>query len=198
MRAEQVAGVPARRTGMGLSAGLVAAVALLTSACAAGQKSQTADVNESIDGTSVHVGAITLGGLAIQAPKAVYYPTGSDVPVRVVIVNSGNKADKLTSITSSSIAGWTTTGAGATSTSTASGASSVTIGAGKRASFGVPDSKAVLQLSQIKSDLHPGSTVPLTFTFANAGTITVRVPVQLSSAPQTAVLPGPSATGQQG
>ena len=191
MRAEQVF---VRRIGIGLAA----AVALLTSACAAGQKAQTADVNESIDGTSVHVGSITLGALAIQPPKAAYYPTGSDVPVRVVIVNSGSKADKLTSITSSSIGGWTTTGAGATSTSSSSGASPITIDAGKRMSFGVPESKAVLQLQQVKSDLHPGSTVALTFTFANAGSVTVRVPVQLSKAPQTAVLPGPSATGQQG
>jgi periplasmic copper chaperone A len=194
VRAEQVTGVPARRIGIGL----IAAVALLTSSCAAGQKAQTADVNESIDGTSVHLGSITIGGLAIQSPKAAYYPTGSDVPVRVVIVNSGTKSDTLTSITSSSIAGWTTTGGAATSASSASKAASVTIAGGARASFGVPDSKAVLQLTQIKSDLHPGSAVPLTFTFANAGSVTVRVPVQLSSSPQTAVLPGPSATGEQG
>ena len=194
MRAEQVAGVPVRRIGIGL----VAAVALLTSACAAGQKAQTADVNESIDGTSVHVGSITIVGLAIQSPKAAYYPTGSDVPVRIVIVNSGTTSDKLTSITSPSIAGWTTTGGAATSTSSAATAASVTIAGGSRASFGVPDSKRALQLTQIKSDLHPGTVVPLTFTFANAGSVTVRVPVQLSSSPQTAVLPGPSATGQEG
>jgi periplasmic copper chaperone A len=191
VRAEQVL---VRRVGIGL----VAAVALLTSSCAAGQKAQTADVNESIDGTSVHVGSITIGGLAIQPPKGAYYPTGSDVPLRVVIVNSATKSDTLTSITSSSIAGWTTTGSSATSTSSASKAASVTIAGGSRASFGVPDSKAVLQLSQIKTDLHPGTAVALTFTFTNAGSVTVRVPVQLSSAPQTAVLPGPSATGQEG
>jgi periplasmic copper chaperone A len=191
VRAEQVF---VRRIGIGLAA----AVALLTSACAAGQKAQTADVNESIDGTSVHVGSITLGALAIQPPKAAYYPTGSDVPVRVVIVNSSPKADTLTSITSSSITGWTTTGTGATSTASSAQATSVKVPGGGAESFGVPDSQAVLQLSQIKTDLHPGMTVPLTFTFANAGSVTVRVPVQLSTSPQTAVLPGPSATGQEG
>ena len=202
MRAEQVF---VRRIGIGLAV----AVALLTSACAAGQKAQSANVHESIDGTSVHVGEITLGGLAIETPKSVSYPAGSNVPVRVVIVNSGEKSDKLTGITSTSFSGWGTfdssADADAAQAAPSSGAApapkahtSISIAAGERASFGVPDSKKVLLLARSKTVLYPGTTVSLTFTFSNAGSVTVEVPIQLSNSPQTSIIPGPSATGEQG
>jgi copper(I)-binding protein len=37
--------------------------------------------------------------------------------------------------------------------------------------------------------LFPGESVPVTFTFAKAGQITLRVPVQLSVAPHNSIVP---------
>jgi copper(I)-binding protein len=62
----------------------------------------------------------------------------------------------------------------------------------------VPDTKAVLLLTGLKTRLWPGMTISVTFTFDRAGTVTVQVPVQLSKTPQTSVIPAPSTTGQPG
>jgi copper(I)-binding protein len=207
-----------RRAGIGLAL----AATLVASACAAGQKAQTADENESLDGTTARIGSITLAGLAIQSPAAPTWPKGSDAPLRVVIANSGRQADTLTSVTSPGFTGWQTfasgadaaaaaagAGAGAPSSSlgasgssSASGSSgsstSIAIPAGGRASFGVPESERVLRITSVKQTLYPGSTIAVTFTFQHAGTVTAQVPVQLSGSPQSSVIPGPSATGQEG
>lgn len=245
--------VSARRAGGKVGVAIVAAATLLTAACAAGQQAQTANQKETLDGTTAHVGSITLGGLAIQTPSNGSYSAGSDAPLRVVIVNSGGKPDKLTSITSPSITGWgayrsqadvaaiqsasaaaaaaatsssasssapasasgstsgaSSSSAGASSSTTPAPSSSVsatplptpqtsiTVVNGGRQSFGVPDSKQVLLLTGLQTALHPGMAVELTFTFADAGAVTVTVPVQLSTSPQTSIIPGPSATGQEG
>lgn len=46
-----------------------------------------------------------------------------------------------------------------------------------------------------KGDLHPGESIPVTFTFAHAGSITLTVPVQLSVAPNNSYLPSGTQTG---
>ncbi len=45
-------------------------------------------------------------------------------------------------------------------------------------SYGVPDGTGALLLLQAKQRVYPGSIVTLTLTFADAGSVTVRVPVQ--------------------
>jgi copper(I)-binding protein len=55
-----------------------------------------------------------------------------------------------------------------------------------------------LQLLHAKASLYPGTNVTLTFTFANAGTLKLVVPVALQAESSEAVVPGPSATGQEG
>jgi len=224
---------------VGLAAAVVAA--LLTSACAAGQYAQSATEQESIDGTKAEVGQMTLGGLAVEAPdNGVSYEPGSAARVKVVIVNSGQQADKLTSITGSSITGWgafanaadasayaaaqaaagapssdgapssgsaAASGSAAPSGSSAAGGpqpqSSVEVGPHSRVQFGSDQAEGaapnrVLLLNGLKSTLHSGMTIELTFTFERAGTVTARVPVQLSKDAQTSVIPGPSATGEEG
>jgi hypothetical protein len=72
---------------------------------------------------------------------------------------------------------------------------SISIAAGSRVSWGTPDAKGVLLLLHVTKRLYPGAAVSLTFTFANAGSVTVMVPVGLSSSPGTAVVSPPSSTG---
>jgi copper(I)-binding protein len=210
-----------RRVGIGL----VVAAALLTSACAAGQDAQTAEQKTTLDGTNADLGSIGLRGLAIEAPDAAFYPAGSDAAVKLVLVNSGTRADRLTSITTSSASGWAvyrstaeadsvqnaaasalapapSSSASTPASSTASpppvGSTSVPVPAGGRVSYGVPSATGALLLLHTKGHLYPGMTVELTFTFANAGTIDVAVPIQLSAGAQISIVPGPSATGQEG
>jgi copper(I)-binding protein len=199
--------VAVRRLGTLAAIGLTVAAALLTSACAAGQKAQTADENETQDGNIARVGSITVAGIAIQSPPQASYPADSAVPLRMVLVNSGRSDDTLTSITSTQITGWgayrtrAAASAAAQSGGTASGAggatTSVPVGSNARVSFGTPDAKGAVLLNGIKTDLHPGMSISLTLTFDRAGSTTVQVPVQLSSAPQTSVIPAPSGAGDE-
>ena len=172
-----------------ITIGAVAAALLLTSACAAGQDAQSATEQETLDGTSARVGTMTLGGLALETPSnGVSWPSGSTVPLKVVIVNSGQRADALTNITGDQIGGWTLSGS--------SGAPKVVVAGHSRKQFGTEQldvsNPQVLQLTGVKQALSPGMAIDLTFTFARAGTVTAHVPVQLSKSPQTAMLPGPN------
>jgi hypothetical protein len=229
--------VTVRRIGLGLAV----AAALLTTACAAGQQAATANEQATLDGVNRTLGSIALRGLAIEAPAATSYAPGSSARLRLVIVNTGETTDKLTSITSSAASGWaayrtiaaadravaaqrSSTGtspstssssasestSASTSESAASAPSSasaprvpsplqsVSLPPGGRVSWGVPDATGALLLTGTRGRLYPGTIVQVTFTFELAGTITVPVPIQLSSSPDTSVIPGPSATGQQG
>jgi len=194
----------ARRAGLaGGVAGLTAA-ALLTAGCTAGQHAQTADEQETLDGTTVRVGQyITLGALSLETPKdGTSWAAGSNVPISAVVVNSGRADDKLVSITSPATSSWgafpsafQAQQASANSTTTPD---PVTIPSLSHVAFGTSGGNRVLVVTGIKAPLFPGSSIPLTFTFATAGAVTAQVPVHLSSSPQTSVLPGPSATGEQG
>ncbi|HVU93173.1 MAG TPA: copper chaperone PCu(A)C [Jatrophihabitans sp.] len=201
--------------------GLAAAVAagLLTSACAAGQVAQTADEKPTLDGANAKVGQyITLGGTALETPTdGISWAKDSNVPLRVVLVNSGQRDDQLTSITSPDFSGWNaytsvaaasaahlppgTDAPAASSSAPAEPPTPVTVPAHGRVVFSTENYGAggnrVLLLNGAKQDLHPGMPVSLTFTFATAGTVTLTVPVQLSKSPQTSIIPGPSATGQE-
>jgi copper(I)-binding protein len=194
--------VTKRRAGIAVAA----IAALLTSACAAGQQAETAEESPTLDGTNADVGKIALRGLAIESPHGIAYQPGSSATVKIVIVNRGSSTDRLTSITSPAASGWAAYGGAAASSSASSGPaaevlkplSAVAITPGDRVSYGTPDATGTLLLTQVKQAIRPGTQISMTFTFADAGSVKVTVPVQLSTNPPTAVLPGPSATGQVG
>jgi copper(I)-binding protein len=232
VNAEPVAGrrrrVGGKRGVRGL--GVAVAIALLTSACAAGQLAQTAEEQASIDGVNAEIGNIKLRALAIQPPAdGPYYPPGSDAALRVVVVNDGTSADTLTSIASPSIADWASyasaadayavqvadhaaakasasastsaspsaspsTGSSASSAAQPKGSQSVALPPGTRVSYGVPEGKGELLIRKFKTRIYPATTITMTFTFARAGTLTVEVPVQVSSSPGTEVVPPPSSS----
>lgn len=93
-----------RRVGLGVAV----AAALVTAGCAAGQQASTANEQPTLDGVDGSVGPINLRGLQVETPTGnlVAYPVGSDVAIRLVIVNNGQQTDRLVSITSPAISDW--------------------------------------------------------------------------------------------
>ena len=187
-----------RRIGIAV---ILAAVALLSTACAQGQKASTATDRPAIDGTIGQVGQLKLEDVSIQAPNVASRPTGTsfyavgdDAPMTIVIVNNGHNSDTLTSVTGP-FTSWAVVATGSASDPTAiqAGAKSQAVAPGAAVSLGLsglgvgtgtsPDTLVLHSLTG--KQLYPGSEIPLTFTFANAGTITLQVPVQLTAAPNS-------------
>ena len=208
----------ARRLGL-------AATAMLLSGCAAGQIAQTAQEQPTLDAVHAHVGHIQLTAY-LQAPDGVpCYLPGSAVPLALVLVNSGQNADSLASITSSrfsastvaansddaakvvsSAAGTGSCGGTAAPASAAAGGGSPsglpqptsvpTLTAGSSVQLGITDTGQDLTANPVVvleglqgGPLYPGQSVPLTFTFAKAGSVKVDVPVRLSLVPHNASVP---------
>jgi copper(I)-binding protein len=214
VKAEPVTLAKSRRR---IGIGLAVVVALLSAGCAAGQDAQTAGEKPSLDGVNASVGTIDLRGVMLEPPSGTtsFYPSGSDVALKLVIVNNAQQDDQLTSITSPVISGWSSfasaadasAAASAQATAAASGPSTsagatavsanqkVSIPANGVVASGTPSATGALLLIGSKTALYPGSSVPLTFTFADAGTITVTVPMGLSTSPPGSVLPAPSTSG---
>jgi copper(I)-binding protein len=196
----------ARRMGIAV---ILSGVALLSSACAIGQHAATATDRPAIDGTTVQTGLLKLDDISIQAPdittrstgKAFYAP-GDNAPMTLVIDNNGHTADVLTGVTGASTS-WSVvaTAKASDKTAVAAGATSVTIPPGGSVSLGlsglgvgsgVSPQTLVLQSLTGPADVYPGSDVPLTFTFKNSPTVTVEVPVQLTSVPNDISIPAPA------
>jgi copper(I)-binding protein len=177
----------ARRVGVVVAVGAV----LLTAACAAGQHAQTAYENPTVDAAAASIGNIQLRGIAIDAPTGTTsYQAGSDASLTLVMVNDGRRADQLTSITSPAFTSWSAAPSqGPVSLSSAA----VNVPPGTRVGFGTPEATDVLTLVNLKQSIFPGTNVALTFSFQNAGTVTVSVPVAVSTAPSSSFVPGPTA-----
>lgn len=93
-----------RRVGAAVGSGAMAL--LLVTGCAAGIQAQTVEQTPSIDGVQAEAGDISIRAAGLAAPESgASYAKGSSVPLRMVLVNKGAKADKLVSVTSPVAAG---------------------------------------------------------------------------------------------
>jgi copper(I)-binding protein len=63
--------------------------------------------------------------------------------------------------------------------------------------IGISGQNIVFQLTGLTKALFPGTSVPITFSFAKAGSVTVQVPVQLTTLPSGSgeVIPSDTAAG---
>ena len=192
-----------------LGIGLAVAGALLSAACAAGQQAATANERNTLDGVNADIGAIHIRGMVVDPPLLSYKP-GDSATVKVVFVNtSGTKSDLLKSITSPAISDWSSfnstaqadaaLGAGASSPAGTSAATppptpnhQVFIPAGGRTSYGTPESTGGLVFLNFKRDVYPGTTIPVTLSFAQAGSITISVPIALTRSVNTSPIATPS------
>jgi hypothetical protein len=185
-------------------------VAALSAACAAGQKAATADEKPSLDGTHAQVGNMLLQGVAFRSPSGASYAPGSSVPLIVYIANNGQQADKLVKVESSDFpGGWDVVStpsldagpsgapSSAPSGKTTSGRpqkipadSAVGFGLQNLSPSGAGSPESIVLLGYNGSEpLHPGMSSTVTFTFANAGSVSLSVPVQLTDSPTGQTLP---------
>jgi copper(I)-binding protein len=194
---------PKRTVGIGLAV----AIALLTSACAAGQQASTANEQNTIDGVNADLGPIHIRGMVIDAPTLLYKKNDS-ASVKVVLVNtSQTKSDLLVSVTSPAITDWGSFSTVASADAVLAANSSrpqkstgplplptrqVLIPAGGRTSYGTPESKGGLVFLSFTRDIYPGTTIPVTLRFAQAGSITIAVPIALANSVNTTPIAPPS------
>ena len=189
-----------------LGIGLAVAIALLTSACAAGQEASTANEKNTIDGVNADVGPIHIRGMVIDAPTLLYKKNDS-ATVKVVLVNTSAKPDQLTSLTSPAITDWGTFNTAAAADAVLAANSSrpdkshgplplptrqVYIPAGGRAYYGTPESSRAMVFLSFSRDIYPGTTIPVTLQFVQAGSITISVPIALANSVNTSPIAPPS------
>jgi copper(I)-binding protein len=98
-----IPGVLLSRRGVGLVTA-VCAVALVATACAAGQIAETAEETPVRDAAGGRVNNMAVQGVAVPAPQRGSYSKGSDVLLQTIIVNYSDQDDQLVSV-SSPIAG---------------------------------------------------------------------------------------------
>lgn len=186
--------------------GIAVAAVLLTSSCAAGQHAQTAAVRPAIDGTHGQAGNMLLEGVALHAPSGSSYAAGSNVQLAVTVVNSGNAPDTLVNVSSPDFTSWgiVDNAQAAAVSSSGSADTGLTIDAGGAQRLGLADLGAspamsprtlvLMDLTKSSAPLFPGTTIDVTFRFANAGSTTLHVPVQITATPNLSTLPAPSGT----
>jgi copper(I)-binding protein len=144
---------------------LFAAMTLAVSGCAAGQYAQTAEQVAAIDGANGTVGDIAVLNARLAPTTRSSYPAGSNVRVLLYISNAGFTADTLESVSSSAATSVKITGDAALPPQTL-------------ADF-AGETGTEVTLTGLLQELHYGVSIPMTFSFANAGSIDLNVPIQL-------------------
>lgn len=136
----------------------------LASACGATKNSET-----NSERTSPFVASADAGTMAVRGIRVVP-STDTTGYLIAAVVNRGRSADTLTNAT---------VGGGAV---TPSGVSGFTVDPNDSLVFSTPDiggtDAATLEITAAPSPLTVGTTVPVTFTFQNAGTVQVDAPVK--------------------
>ena len=144
---------------------LFTALTLAVSGCAAGQYSQTADQVAAIDGANGTVGDIAVLNAMLAPTERESYPAGSDARLLLYISNDGLTADTLESVTTGAAGSVEITGDPTLPPQTLSDFASET--------------GTEVVVTGLLEDLHYGVSIPMTFSFANAGSLDLNIPIQL-------------------
>ena len=144
---------------------LFAAMTLAVSGCAAGQISQTADQAAAIDGANGTVGDIAVLNARLAPTARESYPTGSNARVLLYVSNNGLAANTLESVSTSAAKSVKITGDAA-------------LPPQSLADFASETGTEVTVTGFVQDQFY-GVSIPMTFSFANAGSIDLNVPIQL-------------------
>jgi copper(I)-binding protein len=154
------------------------AVAMALSGCAAGTDAVTTNARTSTNAVSGAIGTISIRNVYVVGPAT----SGGSAQVISAFFNGGVENDTLTGV-SSPVAG---SGQPPTNDVLTAGGGNIYLAGG-----GAPT------LAGLKQNLLIGQAVPVTFTFAKAGSVTLDAPVE-SPAPGASVSPSPAATATTG
>jgi copper(I)-binding protein len=143
---------------------------LALSACSAGQVTQTATQERDKVGAMGQVGDLTIRQVEFLSPDEGFYEAGDDAELQLAVVNTGEEADTLVEVSGE--------GFGDVEYDTGSTGSSddgIEI-PGDSATF-IGEDALGITLTDLDEALTAGQYLELTFTFENAGEITLRVTV---------------------
>ena len=144
---------------------LMTAGALFLSGCAAGQNSQTADQVAAIDGANGTVGDIAVLNARLEPTRREDYPAGSDAQLLLWISNDSLQPDTLTGITTSAAESVDIVG-------------DPTVQGQTLADFATAEGTQVT-VTGFLQDQYYGVSIPMTFSFANAGTLSLNIPIEV-------------------
>lgn len=167
---------------VGTAVALAAAAAISLSACSAGQITQTATQVAAVNGNYANQGDISLRNVHIVYPNSEEYslaPGGTVALAFTAINESESQPERLAKITtdladSVTIAGEVGGRVIAPQTALSAGTVNATVTDDGEE---IETDLVLVTLNGVAQDVYPGLTAPITFTFANAGDITVQVPV---------------------
>ncbi|MFC4603748.1 hypothetical protein [Rhodococcus kronopolitis] len=170
---------PTRRVATAVA--LAAAAAISLSACSAGQISQTATQVAAVNGNYANQGDVALRNVHILYPNSDEFSLepGGTVALAFTAVNENLSEPERLGRISTDFAKSVTIAGEAGGRVIDPGTS---LGAGVRAATVLDDPEdptqlVLVTLDDISEGVRPGLTIPVTFTFARAGDITVQVPV---------------------
>lgn len=141
----------------------VLASALALGGCASGQIAQTAQQVSAVSSGNGRIGPIDVLHVQFTTPEGTSYPKGGTVPLQMWVSNDSINADTLTQVTSPVATKVEIQG-------------TATAGAQTLEDFGT---KYKITLTGLTAPISYGVSVPVTFTFQTAGTLTINVPVEI-------------------
>ena len=156
-------------------------VTLLLSGCGTGQVTETASQQSAAPGAQGQVGPIAVRNALITYPEGGehYYRSGSDAPITLTIVNTGDSEDELTSVTSPAAQSVQIEGQRGLPPQHTLRAVAPTKSTGPTQSSdqNLTQGQIRIVLDGLTEDVRPGRTVSVTLLFRQAGELTLQVPV---------------------
>jgi copper(I)-binding protein len=152
-----------------LGAGVLAVLTPAIAGCEAGNGAPTLEFHAASGGAQTVFNGIRINNVfVLGAPSGATVPSGSSASLFLSLYNGGKSADTLESITATG-----------TASSISVTGSPVTLPAFSAVNLTGPQPTAVL--NDLTTSLTSGTTVPVTLTFAHAGSVTLQVPVEPQS-----------------
>jgi copper(I)-binding protein len=165
-----------------LGAGVLALLIPAVAGCEAGENAPTLQFHAASSGAQTVFNGIKItNAFVLGAPTGSTVPTGSSASLFVSIYNGNSSGDALQSV---SAAGW---------------AKSVTVNGGtvqlpaNASPVNLTGPTPDVVLENVQKALSGGSTIPVTFSFERAGSVTLQVPVEAQSY-QWSTFSAPAAT----
>ena len=146
---------------------VVVAACLALSGCAAGKISQTADQVAAIDGANGTIGDITVLNARLAPVEGEGYAQGSNGRLLLWISNDALAADTLKQVSTPAADSVRIVGDASISAQYLADLSSLT---GPR-----------VVVTNFTEDVPHGQSIPMTFSFANAGTLNLDIPIEIPS-----------------